>query len=159
MHTRVREVPVTVRVTTLKGVNAGAYYVERLPNYYLDAEGEPPGVWHGRGATVLGVTASPAHPVGVVDGLNGPLTNDDSLDANLDAILNERRVGDAAFVAVMAGVDPFTGRDLGRTYTDKSVRGFDVTASAPKSVSLLWPSATSQHGPRLSRRMMPRRRR
>ena len=25
----------TVRVTTLKGADAGAYYVEQLPNYYL----------------------------------------------------------------------------------------------------------------------------
>ncbi len=30
----------TVRVTTLKGPLAGAYYVEQLPSYYLDA-GEP----------------------------------------------------------------------------------------------------------------------
>ncbi len=45
----------TVRVTTLKGPNAGVYYVDSLPNYYLDAEGEPPGVWHGHGATLLGL--------------------------------------------------------------------------------------------------------
>ena len=31
---------VTARVTTLKGADAGAYYVEALPNYYLDS-GEP----------------------------------------------------------------------------------------------------------------------
>ena len=128
----------TVRVTTLKGVNAGAYYVDKLPNYYLDAEGEPPGVWHGRGAMALGVTASPSHAVGDADNLNGPLSTPANLNGNLDAIRNERRVDDAAFLAVMAGVDPATGRDLGRTYTEKSVRGFDVTASAPKSVSLLW---------------------
>src|SRR5215207_5427075 len=55
VHARGRELGVTVRVTTLKGPEAGAYYVERLPNYYLDAEGEPPGVWLGRGAELLGL--------------------------------------------------------------------------------------------------------
>ena len=95
----------TVRVTTLKGVGAGSYYVEALPNYYLDAN-EPRGVWHGQGAGMLGLA-------GVVD--------------------------DAAFLAVMAGADPSDpDRMLGRAYTDKSVRGFDVTASSPKSVSVLW---------------------
>ncbi len=96
---------VTVRVTTLKGAEAGAYYVEQLPNYYLDS-GEPRGIWFGDGARQLGVTGE---------------------------------VGDEAFLAVMAGMDPQRpDRDLGRRYDDKSVRGFDVTASAPKSVSVLW---------------------
>ena len=45
---------VTARVTTLKGADAGAYYVEALPNYYLDS-GEPKGVWHGKGAELLGL--------------------------------------------------------------------------------------------------------
>ena len=40
MHGRRGEVPVTVRVTTLKGAAAGAYYVEALPAYYLDADGD-----------------------------------------------------------------------------------------------------------------------
>ena len=44
----------TARATTLKGVDAGAYYIEVLPNYYLDS-GEPKGVWHGRGAERLGL--------------------------------------------------------------------------------------------------------
>jgi len=52
---------VTARVTTLKGADAGAYYVEALPNYYLDA-GEPKGVWHGAGAIELGLDGE------VVDG-------------------------------------------------------------------------------------------
>jgi len=96
---------VTVRVTTLKGADAGAYYVEQLPNYYLDS-GEPRGIWLGDGARQLGVTGE---------------------------------VGDDAFLAVMAGMDPRQpDRDLGRRYDDKLVRGFDVTASAPKSVSVLW---------------------
>ena len=95
----------TVRVTTLKGADAGVYYVEQLPNYYLDS-GEPRGIWFGDGARQLGVSGE---------------------------------VGDEAFLAVMAGMDPRRpDRDLGRRYDDKSVRGFDVTASAPKSVSVLW---------------------
>jgi conjugative relaxase-like TrwC/TraI family protein len=47
-------------------------------------------------------------------------------------------VGPEAFLAVMAGKDPDTGLDLGRRYGEDSVRGFDATFSAPKSVSLLW---------------------
>ena len=43
---------------------------------------------------------------------------------------------DDAFVAVMAGVDPSTGVELGRPFVERSVRGYDVTFSAPKSVSL-----------------------
>jgi conjugative relaxase-like TrwC/TraI family protein len=38
---------VTVRVTTLKGADAGRYYTDRLPSYYLDGE-EPPGRWWGK---------------------------------------------------------------------------------------------------------------
>ena len=45
----------TVRVTTLKGADADAYYVEQLPDYYLDS-GEPRGVWFGHGAHTLGLT-------------------------------------------------------------------------------------------------------
>jgi conjugative relaxase-like TrwC/TraI family protein len=96
---------VTVRVTTLKGADAGDYYVVHLPNYYLQS-GEPRGIWFGKGAQILGLT-------GEVD--------------------NE------AFIALMAGMDPTQpDRHLGRGYDDKSVRGFDVTASAPKSVSVLF---------------------
>lgn len=43
-----------------------------------------------------------------------------------------------AFLAVMAGHDPATGRDLGRRFGEGSVRGFDATFSAPKSVSVLF---------------------
>ena len=89
----------TVRVTTLKGFDAGSYYVEQLPNYYLDS-GEPRGVWFGDGAQQLGVSGE---------------------------------LDDAAFLAAMAGMDPQRpDRDLGRHYDEKSVRGFDVTPSAPK---------------------------
>jgi conjugative relaxase-like TrwC/TraI family protein len=90
----------TVRVVTLKGRDAGRYYVDELPSYYLDAD-EPAGRWHGHGASMLGLS-------GVVDG--------------------------GEFIAVMQGVDPVTGRELGRRCGGDSVRGFDVTCSAPKSV-------------------------
>ena len=46
---------VTVRVSTLKGCDASAYYVEQLPNYYLQS-GEPRGVWLGDGAPMLGLS-------------------------------------------------------------------------------------------------------
>ena len=96
----------TARVTTLKGTDAGAYYVEALPNYYLDS-GEPKGVWHGRGAERLGL---------------------------------EGEIIDGEFLRIMAGLQPRARGEahLGRPYGEDSVRGFDVTASAPKSVSTLF---------------------
>jgi conjugative relaxase-like TrwC/TraI family protein len=45
---------VTVRVNTLKGVDAGRYYTDRLPSYYLDGE-EPPGRWWGKATDRLGL--------------------------------------------------------------------------------------------------------
>jgi len=47
-------------------------------------------------------------------------------------------IADEAFLAVMAGQDPETGRDLGRRFGEGSVRGYDATFSAPKSVSVLF---------------------
>ena len=96
----------TARVTTLKGSDAGAYYIEALPSYYLDS-GEPKGIWHGHGAERLG--------------LDGEIV-------------------DHEFLRIMAGLHP-RGRvevHLGRPYAEDSVRGFDITASAPKSVSTLF---------------------
>ena len=104
VHTRGRVVPMTVRVTTLKGLDAGLYYVEGPPSYYLDA-GEPAGVWRGTGAVFLG-------------------------------LVGEVRDGD--FLDLMAGLEPGYREPLGRHYGEASVRGFDVTASAPKSVSVLF---------------------
>lgn len=43
-----------------------------------------------------------------------------------------------AFLAVLAGHDPATGQDLGRRFGEGSVRGYDATFSAPKSVSVLF---------------------
>ncbi len=96
----------TARVTTLKGPDAGAYYVEALPNYYLDS-GEPKGIWHGRGAEQLGL---------------------------------EGEVVDGEFLRIMAGRHPRARGDahLGRPYGDDSVRGHDLTESAPKSASMLF---------------------
>ena len=94
----------TVRTITLKGGDAGAYYVEKELGYYLD-RGEPPGRWQGRAVPRL-------------------------------------HLGDTAdeetFLALMAGEDPTTGRVLGTKHTDKTDRGFDVTCSAPKGVSVLF---------------------
>ena len=42
------------------------------------------------------------------------------------------------FLAVLAGHDPATGQDLGRVFGEGSVRGYDATFSAPKSVSVLF---------------------
>ncbi|HJQ94788.1 MAG TPA: MobF family relaxase [Acidimicrobiia bacterium] len=94
----------TVRVTTLKGVDAGRYYTERLPSYYLSGV-EAPGVWWGRGVDRLAI--------------NGELEPED-------------------FLATMAGEDPVSGEQLGRRFGESSVRGYDATFSAPKSVSLLF---------------------
>jgi TrwC relaxase len=76
---------VTARTATLRGADAGRYYVEEQLGYYLD-RGEPPGVWRGRGATRLG--------------LHGVVDEDD-------------------FLALMAGVDPSTGRLLGTPTPDR----------------------------------------
>ncbi|MGH9269175.1 MAG: relaxase domain-containing protein, partial [Acidimicrobiales bacterium] len=49
----------TARVTTLKGSDAGLYYVEGLPSYYLDGD-EPPGRWLGTAAESLGLSGEVA---------------------------------------------------------------------------------------------------
>ena len=96
---------VTVRVTTLKGSAAGAYYVDGPADYYLQSD-EARGLWHGDAATALGLSGE---------------------------------VSDEHFLALMAGMDPRQpDRHLDRGYHEKSVRGFDVTASAPKSVSVMF---------------------
>jgi hypothetical protein len=45
-------------------------------------------------------------------------------------------IDDEAFVSLLSSVDPSTGVPLGRAFGEKSVRGYDVTFSAPKSVSV-----------------------
>ena len=53
-------------------------------------------------------------------------------------------IDDEAFLAVMAGLDPATGERLGRRFGEDSVRGFDATFSAPKSVSVLFAVGNEQ---------------
>ena len=101
----------TVRVTTLKGTDAGTYYVDALPNYYVDAD-EPRGLWHGKAAAALGLAGE---------------------------------VGDDEFLNLMAGAYPHDeSLRLGRAYGENSVRGFDITASAPKSMSVLFAVGSDQ---------------
>lgn len=97
----------TVRVTSLRGADVGAYYVDLeragLGRYYLDA-GEPAGVWLGAQANALGLRGE---------------------------------IGPDMFLGLINGVGA-SGEQFGRAYNDKSVRGYDITFSAPKSVSTLW---------------------
>ncbi len=104
VHALVRGWVVTARVTTLKGPDAGAYYLDGPGGYYLDGD-EPPGRWLGLGATALG--------------LDGEVEDED-------------------FLAFMDGRDPASGELLGTGHNERTVRGFDVTCSAPKSVSVLY---------------------
>jgi conjugative relaxase-like TrwC/TraI family protein len=50
----------------------------------------------------------------------------------------EGEVGVDQFGALLAGAHPSTGAPLGRAFGERSARGFDVTFSAPKSVSVMW---------------------
>ncbi|QYG93247.1 relaxase domain-containing protein [Iamia sp. SCSIO 61187] len=91
-------------MTTLRGPDAGAYYVDGPGGYYLDGD-EPPGQWLGLGAEALGLAG---------------------------------QVDDDPFLALMDGRDPIDGALLGTSHHERTVRGFDVTCSAPKSVSVLF---------------------
>lgn len=97
----------TVRVTSLRGADAGAYYVDPerrgLATYYLEA-GEPAGRWAGEQAHAWGWRG---------------------------------KVETYAFLELMDGAGP-SGEQLGRAYGERSVRGYDITFSAPKSASTLW---------------------
>jgi conjugative relaxase-like TrwC/TraI family protein len=50
----------------------------------------------------------------------------------------EGEVDDADFLALMDGRHPASGRPLGTSNHKRTVRGFDVTCSAPKAVSTLY---------------------
>jgi conjugative relaxase-like TrwC/TraI family protein len=102
-------------VLSLSKMAAGQerYYLDLgREDYYLDG-GEPPGYWLGRAARELGLTGT-VHE-------------------------NELR-------ALIAGRDPQTAEPLGRSiaYDDGRHRqvGWDLTFSAPKSVSVLWSQAS-----------------
>ncbi|MAT04667.1 MAG: hypothetical protein CL424_06460 [Acidimicrobiaceae bacterium] len=102
-----------LRVRTIyagSAVAAANYYTR----YLTDSPGEVPGVWSGNQADELGLA-------GQVEG--------------------------ADLLALLEGRDPITGTRLGRAFHDcrrangkvyRGVAGFDLTFSAPKSVSALW---------------------
>jgi conjugative relaxase-like TrwC/TraI family protein len=70
--------------------------------------GEAPGRWHGRGLGELSLTAGA-----------------DVAERQLEALFGR-------------ALHPATGRPLGRAWRIDGVTGFDLTLSAPKSVSALW---------------------
>jgi conjugative relaxase-like TrwC/TraI family protein len=75
---------------------------------YYLGAGEQPGVWVGRGLHELGLAA--------------------------DSEVSEREL-ESVFAR---GLHPVTGQALGRSWRADAVTGFDLTLSAPKSVSVLW---------------------
>jgi hypothetical protein len=75
---------------------------------YYLGVGEAPGRWHGRGLAELGLTPG--------------------------AVASEREL-EALFAR---GLHPSAGTRLGRAWRSDGVTGFDLTFSAPKSVSALW---------------------
>jgi conjugative relaxase-like TrwC/TraI family protein len=75
---------------------------------YYLGVGEAPGRWHGRGLAQLGL-----EPGGLVS------------EAQLEALFSR-------------ALNPSSGRRLGRAWRADGVTGFDLTFSAPKSVSSLW---------------------
>lgn len=108
----------TVRVTTLTAPagSIGEYYGEQLGGYY--GEGGPTGFWAGAGSGVLGLEGTPMAP---------------------------------QITALMAGVHPATGQQLGRRFRENagdakkpSARGYDITCSVPKDISVLWAMGSDQ---------------
>jgi len=75
---------------------------------YYTEHGERPGRWHGRGLGQLGLTP-------------GVVVQEQELEAMFGRALS-----------------PTTGRQLGQAWRVDAVTGYDLTFSAPKSVSALW---------------------
>ena len=75
---------------------------------YYTEHGDRPGRWHGQGLGELGLT-----PGAVV------------AEQELEAMFGR-------------GLSPTTGRPLGQGWRVDAVTGYDLTFSAPKSVSALW---------------------
>jgi conjugative relaxase-like TrwC/TraI family protein len=110
-----------MRVTTLK---ASADRVGGLLTYYvgLADDRSRPGPARGPVDYYLDPDEPPGRWWGSgrhALGLDGPVAGD-----HLGALLEARH--------------PYTGTVLGRSFGEKSARGFDATFSAPKSVSVLW---------------------
>lgn len=93
------------------GTSSWRYYTQAVAcraTEYYLGIGEAPGRWHGRGLAQLGLEA---------DG----------------------RVSEQQLEALFArGLHPGTGQRLGRAWRADGVTGYDLTFSAPKSVSALW---------------------
>ena len=93
------------------GTSSWRYYTEGVAcraSEYYAGVGEAPGRWHGRGLEQLGLAAG--------------------------AVVSEQEL-EALFAR---GLHPTTGGRLGRAWRADGVTGFDLTFSAPKSVSALW---------------------
>jgi conjugative relaxase-like TrwC/TraI family protein len=93
------------------GTASWRYYTQEVacrPTEYYLGVGEAPGRWHGRGLEQLGL-----RPGGQV------------VERELEALFAR-------------GLHPSTGEGLGRAWRADGVTGFDLTFSAPKSVSALW---------------------
>ncbi len=93
------------------GTSSWRYYTDGVAckaSEYYLGVGEAPGRWHGRGLEQLGLEPG--------------------------AVVSEREL-EALFAR---GLHPITGSRLGRAWRTDGVTGFDLTFSAPKSVSALW---------------------
>ncbi len=93
------------------GTSSWRYYTDGVAcaaTEYYLGVGEAPGRWHGRGLDELGLV--------------------------LGGRVDERQL-EALFAR---GLHPGTGDRLGRAWRADAVTGFDLTFSAPKSVSALW---------------------
>ena len=93
------------------GTSSWRYYTDGVACQaieYYAGAGEAPGRWHGRGLKQLGLAAG--------------------------GLVGEREL-EALFAR---GLHPTAGDRLGRAWRADGVTGFDLTFSAPKSVSALW---------------------
>ncbi len=93
------------------GTSSWRYYTDGVAcqaSEYYLGVGEAPGRWHGRGLEELGLAPG--------------------------AVVSEREL-EALFAR---GLHPTAGGRLGRAWRADGVTGFDLTFSAPKSVSALW---------------------
>jgi conjugative relaxase-like TrwC/TraI family protein len=93
------------------GTSSWRYYTDGVAcrtTDYYAGVGEAPGRWHGRGLERLGLSTG--------------------------AVVSEREL-EALFAR---GLHPTAGTRLGRAWRNDGVTGFDLTFSAPKSVSALW---------------------
>jgi conjugative relaxase-like TrwC/TraI family protein len=93
------------------GTSSWRYYTDGVAcraSEYYAGAGEAPGRWQGRGLEQLGLAPG--------------------------AVVSEREL-EALFAR---GLHPAAGARLGRAWRADGVTGFDLTFSAPKSVSALW---------------------